>query len=209
MAGTTPPDLAAAEAVAERIRTVLCDAARDAARGCDPADLAATRNTLARHLHRKRRLATDLDLEFSAVIAVDLAPDDLAAVERLLGSQREQGIAEALRRQRTAALARELADPAAVLVRWIEQADADWAKLPTPEQAAALAGRFAEHRPDRERSVDFELLEVLREFLAGFAEQSQRQMLCALLASGMRRADRPMHADRVEAIAGDAAPAEP
>ncbi|MGW0705879.1 hypothetical protein ACWD4G_07905 [Streptomyces sp. NPDC002643] len=131
----------------------------------------------------------------SAAPSRDLAPDDRAAVADLLAAQRGQAVADVLRRQRTDAVAAELADPAALLLRWIERDGSDWSRLSAVvADAEKVAEVFARHRPAHERTVDHEALEVLREFLGSFPDPSQKLMLYTLLAAGMDHAKRPQHA---------------
>ncbi|MFJ1754980.1 hypothetical protein [Kitasatospora sp. NPDC088134] len=201
-----PKGLADVDEVADRVRGVLRESAREVSCGCDPADPDSARDVLTRHLRQHRRLEADPGVEFRATIVMGLAPGDRTAVDRLLDAQRRQAVVEALRQQRTDALAKELCDPAGVLARWAEQESVDWTRPPTPDTAAAVARAFAGYRPESERSVDLAVLEVLRDFLASFPEQAQRKMLCTLLASGMRRADRTVHAERVESLVAVPAP---
>ncbi|MFJ1792476.1 hypothetical protein [Kitasatospora griseola] len=109
-------------------------------------------------------------------------------------------MADVLRRRQVEALAAELADPTALLVRWFEQNNADWAKPPSDETVNTLAARFAQYRPTDERTVEHEALEVLRAFLSTFPDASQKQMLLATLASGMHHAQRPRHAAKAQAL---------
>ncbi|MEV5943430.1 hypothetical protein [Streptomyces sp. NPDC051994] len=121
----------------------------------------------------------------------------------VLAAQRRQAVTDILRRQRTEALVDELANPAAVLARWIEQDHADWSKPPATEDVQV----FAQYRPQRERAVEYEALEILRDFIDGFPELHQKQMLFTLLASGMQRAGRPEHAAKVATLLNGHLPA--
>ncbi|QFQ98130.1 hypothetical protein F9278_20080 [Streptomyces phaeolivaceus] len=192
----TPPPYPDTDAeIAAAVRGALREAAADVSQSCDPWDLPSARDAVGRHLSRRRRLPTDPPVEFRAEVALDLAPDDRAAVADLLAAQRGQAVADALRRQRTDAVAAELADPAALLLRWIERDGSDWSRLSAVvTDAEKVAEVFARHRPAHERTVDHEALEVLREFLGSFPDPSQKLMLYTLLAAGMDHAKRPQHA---------------
>ncbi|MEV5915195.1 hypothetical protein AB0M00_40685 [Streptomyces chartreusis] len=198
---TEPPYPAASEELAAAVRGILRKAAADVAVGCDPADLATARDVVAEHLRAKRSLSTDPPVEFRASLALDLPPDDQAAVAALLSAQRQQAVIDILRRQAAEAVASELADPVALLVRWVEQDDADWSKLSTVlSDANKVAEAFARYRPEHERTVEHQALEVLREFLASFPERSQKRMLYTLLTAGMESAQRPQHALKAQAL---------
>ncbi|MFJ4870528.1 hypothetical protein [Streptomyces sp. NPDC088757] len=206
---TEPPYHEPPEVIAARIRKVLRAAAAEFSRTCDPADLASAHDACAAHLGRRRRLPTSPPVEFEAVITLELAPDDRTAVNVLLAAQRKQAVADVLRRQRTEALAKELTDPAAVLVRWIEQNPADWAKPPSGEAVQSLADTFTRYRPEHEQAVEYEALELLRDFLSTFPDPPQKQMLYTVLASGMRHASRPEHAARATALLNGHTPPAP
>ncbi|MEW1778592.1 hypothetical protein [Streptomyces sp. NPDC086777] len=128
-------------------------------------------------------------------------PDDRAAGAALLAAQRRQAVTDTLRQQKTDALAAELANPAALLARWIERDNADWSQLARwADEANTVAGVFAQYRPEDERSVEHEAVEVLREFLASFPDHTQKRMLYTLLAAGLDSAQRPHHAAKAQAL---------
>ncbi|MEU9324091.1 hypothetical protein AB0D91_09785 [Streptomyces canus] len=198
---TEPPYPGPVEEIAGAVRTTLRDAAGEVSQRCDPADLASARDACGQHLARVRQLPTDSPVEFTAELTLDLLPDDRAAVAALLAAQRQQAVTDILRRQKTDALAAELADPAALLVRWIERDDADWSQLPAfADKVNVVAERFAQHRPEDERTIEHEAVEVLREFLTSFPDQTQKRMLYTLLAAGMDTAQRPQHAAKALAL---------
>lgn len=198
---TEPPYPITSEELAAAVRTVLRKAAADVAAACDPADLATARDVVGEHLRAKRSLSTDPPVEFRASLALDLPPDDQDAVTALLSAQRQQAVTDILRRQAAEAVASELADPVALLVRWVERDDADWSKLSTAlADADKVAEVFARYRPEHERTVEHQALEVLREFLASFPAPSQKLMLYTLLAAGMESAQRPQHALKTKAL---------
>ncbi|MER7877170.1 hypothetical protein ABTY63_27000 [Streptomyces solisilvae] len=207
---TEPPYPALAEEIAGAVRAMLRNAAGEVSKTCDPADLASARDVCGQHLARLRRLPTDPPVEFTAELALDLLPDDRAAVAGLLAAQRRQAVTDILRRQRTDALAAELADPAALLVQWLERDNADWSQLTTfADKANTVAEVFAQHRPEDERTVEYEAVEVLREFLASFPDPSQKQMLYTLLAAGMDSAQRPHHAAKAQSLLNGHAAVDP
>ncbi|MFJ7963029.1 hypothetical protein [Streptomyces sp. NPDC096324] len=117
-------------------------------------------------------------MEFTAQLALELLPDDRAAVAALLAAQRRQSVSDILRQQKTDALAAELTH----LIR---------------------------HRPENERSVEYEAVEVLREFLASFPDHTQKRMLYTLMAAGMDSAQRPHHSAKAQALVNGHAAAEP
>ncbi|MEU5092839.1 hypothetical protein [Streptomyces sp. NPDC021356] len=197
---TSPPYPQSTDELAASIRAALRRAARDISPTCDPADLATARDVCARHLARKRSLATEPPVEYQADLTLDLLPDDQAAVRSLLSAQRRQAVTDILRRQTTEAMAEELAHPAALLVRWIEQQPDHWAALPEPETLDKIAAAFAQYLPQHERTVEYAALEVIREFLDSFQDPPQKRMVYEVLAAGMRHAKRPDHAARAEAL---------
>ncbi|MFJ8795860.1 hypothetical protein [Streptomyces sp. NPDC102462] len=207
---TEPPYPNPVEEIAGTVRTTLRNAANEVSKTCDPADLASARDICGQHLARVRRLPTDPPVEFTAELTLDLLPDDRAAVAALLTAQRRQAVTDLLRQQTTNALAAELADPATLLARWIERDNADWAQLPDfAEKVDTVTEVFARHRPEDERSVEHEAVEVLREFLASFPDHAQKRMLYTLLAAGMDSVQRPHHAAKAQALVNGFAAAEP
>lgn len=198
---TEPPFPDTNEGIVGAVRTALRTAADDVSKTCDPADLAAAYDRVAHHLNRRRTLPTEPPVVFRAELTLDLLPDDRAAVAALLEAQRKQATADILRQQKARAVAAELADPAALLVRWVEREDADWSKIPSlTGEAKALAELFAQYRPEHERTVEYEAVEVLREFLSSFPDHAQKRMLYTLLAAGMEGAQRPHHAAKAKAL---------
>ncbi|MFD5264869.1 hypothetical protein [Streptomyces sp. NPDC058335] len=207
---TEPPYPSPVEEIAGTVRTTLRASANEVSKKCDPADLATARDVCGQHLAQLRQLPTDPPVEFTAELTLDLLPDDRAAVATLLTAQRRQAVTDILRLQKSDALAAELANPAALLARWIERDDADWNRLPEfAEKVNTAAEVFARHRPADERSVEHEAVEVLREFLASFPGHTQKRMLYTLLAAGMDSVQRPHHAARAQALANGHAAAEP
>ncbi|MGW4139883.1 hypothetical protein ACWELV_24235 [Streptomyces mirabilis] len=198
---TEPPYPGPAEEIAAAVRATLRKTAGEVSRTCDPADLATARDVCGRHLGQRRRLPSDPPIEFTAELVLDLLPDDRAAVATLLNAQRKQAVADILHRQKTDALIAELADPAALLVRWVDRDGADWSKhSDVAGNVNSIAQAFAQHRPRDERTVEHAAVEVLREFLASFPDQSQKQMLYTILAAGMDSAQRPQHAAKTQAL---------
>jgi hypothetical protein len=196
-----PPYPHSIEELAGTIRSTLRDAANDISGKCDPTDLATASDRCRIHLARTRSMAGDPPVEFRAdLVTLTLRHDDAAAVGTLLDAQRRQGVADVLRRQRTDALADELASPAAVLARWLERDNSDWSQLPQAEHLQGIADAFVQHRPEHTQTPEHQLLEILREFLATFPELHEKRMLYALLAAGMHRAGRPEHATKTQAL---------
>lgn len=209
---TEPPYPQSTDDLAAAIRAALRHAASDISRTCDPADAATARDVCGCHLSRRRSLATEPPLEYQAELTLDLLPDDQTAVRSLLTAQRRQAVTDILRAQTAEAMAGELAHPAALLVRWIEQQPDSWDNFPQPESLVEIAAAFAQYRPEHERSVEYEALEVIREFLDSFQDPPQKRMVFEVLAAGMRHAKRPEHAARAEGLLNgrqhDAAPVD-
>lgn len=197
---TNPPYPQSTAELAAAVRTTLRKAASDVSQQCDPADLATSRDVCGHHLASRRYLPTDPPIEFDAKVVISLFPDDQAAVNALLAAQRRQATADAVRRQQTESLARELADPAAVLTRWIDQHPDRWGSPPDTRTIEQIADVFARYRPHRERTVEHATLEVIREFLDSFQDPPQKRMVYEVLAAGMRHANRPNHAAKAEAL---------
>ncbi|MFH9424969.1 hypothetical protein [Streptomyces sp. NPDC017529] len=197
---TAPPYPQSSEGLGTATRTVLREAAREVSARCDPADLASARDVCRRHFARHRSLPTDPPVEFRAEARLDLPPDDQAAVAALLTALRSQSVTDTLRRQKTEAFAQELADPAAVLVRWIERQPDTWGGLPDTSTITKVADAFQQYRPERERAVEYAALDLIREFLYSFPDPPQKRMLYEVLAASMRHAKRPEHAAKAEAI---------
>ncbi|TSB21161.1 hypothetical protein [Streptomyces benahoarensis] len=205
---TEPPYPQSADELAAAIRATLRKAAADVSKECDPADLATTRDVCGRHLAGRRLLPTTPPVAFDAKAEIDLLPDDQAAVNALLAALRRQATADAVRRQQTGSLARELADPAAVLTRWLDQQPDRWGSPPETKAIKEIATVFAQYRPERERTVDHAALELIRDFLASFQDPPQKRMVYEVLAAGMHHAHRPDHAARAEALLDEHEPAD-
>ncbi|MEV6006607.1 hypothetical protein AB0M29_07360 [Streptomyces sp. NPDC051976] len=198
---TDPPYAETDKEIVHAVRTVLRTAAEDVSKSCDPADLATARDRIEHHLRQQRTLPAQATFTFRAELTLELLPDDQAAVGALLAAQRSQAMTDILRQQKVEAAAAELADPAALLLRWVEREDAQWSKLPSlAEDARALAAVFAQHRPEHERTIEYQAIEVVREFLTSFPDHAQKRMLYTLLAAGMEGAQRPHHAAKAQAL---------
>ncbi|MFB9735215.1 hypothetical protein ACFFRO_08725, partial [Streptomyces thermocoprophilus] len=142
----------------------------------------------------------DQATQVTASVHLELADEDRAAVKELLTAIRAQAATDTLTRQRTETLARELAHPAALLARWLQQPDAQITKPPSEAELEALARRLRGYPKDRDEPLELQLLDVLRDFLAEFPKEEQKRLLVVLLANGMRAARKPGHADRAEAL---------
>lgn len=197
---SAPPYPMSTVKLAAEIRITLRHAAADVLQQHAAVDISAVQDLLARELGRERELITDPPVAFDATVTLGLLPGDQTAVDSLLAAQREQTINDARRRQKTAGLALELSDPAAVLARWFEEGSTDWSKA-GQDKASEAAEIFARHRRPEQQQVEHALVEAVREFLGSFTDPAQKQMLYGLLASSMRAAERPLHAARVGALA--------
>ncbi|WP_326766061.1 hypothetical protein OG978_17105 [Streptomyces sp. NBC_01591] len=187
--------------IANRVRTALRTTAAAAVRDQDPIDLPAAQDACAEQLRKPQ----DLDLpdratRVTASVRLELADKDRAAVEELLTAIRAQATADTLTSQRTEALAKELAHPAALLARWLQQPDAHVTQPPDEAELEALARRLRGYPKGRDEPVELQLLDILRDFLAEFPKEEQKRLLMMLLADGMRAARKPGHADQVEAL---------
>ncbi|MBP0455982.1 hypothetical protein [Streptomyces montanisoli] len=187
--------------IADRVRAALRITAAAAVRDQDPIDLPAAQDACAQQLRTPQSLGLPGRATVTASVHLELADEDRAAVKELLIAIRAQGTTETLSRQGTEALAKELAHPAALLVRWLQQADAQITQPPGEAQLEALARRFRSYPKDRHEPVELQLLNILRDFLAEFPKEEQKRLLMMLLANGMRAARKPGHADRVDALA--------
>ncbi|MGX8277115.1 MULTISPECIES: hypothetical protein [unclassified Streptomyces] len=190
--------LADVDGAARAVRIALRHEAADYLRHQSATDLHSVQDLLAREMARSRTLVAP-EIRYDAHVDVMLLPGDQAAVEALLAAQRGQSMATAIRRQELEDLAEELSDPAGVMARWVTNDAADWAKR--SGEAKTLAELFAAYRPPGRHGVEYALVEAIREFLASFPEPAQKQMVYGLLSAGMQRAERPVHAARVEEIA--------
>ncbi|WP_328912739.1 MULTISPECIES: hypothetical protein [unclassified Streptomyces] len=198
---TGPPYPGTDDEIVGAVRGVLRKAAADVSATCHPADLASARDGVGQHLRRPRALPTEPPVDFRAEVTLDLLLDDRAAVDALLAAQREQAMADILRRQNADAVAAELANPDALLVRWVERENADWSTFSVAfGQAEQIAQRFAQYRPEHQRTIEHEALEILREFLSSFPDPAQKRMLYTLFAAGMDGAKRPQHAEKAHAL---------
>lgn len=188
--------------IANRVRTALRSTAAAAVRDHDPIDLPAAQDACAQQLRKPWDLDfTEGTTQVTASVYLELADKDRAAVEELLTSIRTQAIADTLTSQRAEATARELAHPAALLARWLQRPDAQVTDPPDEAKLEVLARRLRRYPKDRGDPVELQLLNILRDFLAEFPKEEQKQLLITLLASSMRAARKPSHADRVEALA--------
>ncbi|MFI2316683.1 hypothetical protein [Streptomyces sp. CB00072] len=196
-----PTGLYDPDEVADRVRTALRITAAAAVRDQDPIDLPAAQDICAKQLRRPQEL--DIPNQVTRVTAsvhLDLADEDRAAVKALLTAIRAQGTMDALTRQRTQALAKEFAHPAALLARWLQQPDAHVTQPPDEADLEALARRLRGYPKDRDEPVELQLLNIIRDFLSEFPKEEQKRLLMMLLADGMRAARKPGHADRVDAL---------
>lgn len=187
--------------VADVVRTTLRTTAAAAVRDQDPIDLPAAEDACAQQLRRPQDIGLpDRATQVTASVHLELADEDRAAVKELLTGIRAQAAADTLTSQRTEALAKELAHPAALLVRWLQQPDAHVSQPPDEAELEALARRLRGYPKDRDEPLELQLLGILRDFLAEFPKEEQKRLLMMLLANGMRAARKPGHADRVEAL---------
>ncbi|MGA5008006.1 hypothetical protein ACPCDX_23810 [Streptomyces koyangensis] len=197
------PDL---EDAAWQIRKRLRAAALDFAAECDPADLDHAKAAFAHLMNQRRSLPTTPPLTFRARGTLKLLADDAKAVHALLTAQRAQAVQEALRLQEVHALAQHMADPAAVLTRWLEDQQGLPDTLPGEKEVQNITDAFARCRPHGERAVEHHALDLIRDFLSSFPDQPQKHMLYTILAQGMRHAGRPHHAATAAALLGDSPP---
>ncbi|KIF76091.1 hypothetical protein QR77_23820 [Streptomyces sp. 150FB] len=207
---TSPfPHPITADDIIDSVRATLRDVAKDVARSCDPTDLASARDLCARHVRTPRDLPTEPPIGYqSQLLTLTLSLADQAAVNTLLGAQRDQAVKETLRAQRQQALITGLAEPAAVLAHWLE-ATGNWDKLPDKDSVDLISKAFSEHHPGRQEPVEYALIEVVRDFLSTFDAPEQKRMLVTLLAGGMSQAQRPLHAARATTLLNGQCPQNP
>ncbi|WP_381556084.1 hypothetical protein [Streptomyces eurythermus] len=186
--------------IADRVRTALRTVAAAAVRDQDPINLPAAQDACAQQLRHPQELGLPGGATVTASVHLQLADDDRAAVKELLTAIRAQAVTDTLTRQRTEALARELAHPAALLARWLQQPDAQITQPPDEAQLEALARRLRGYPKERDEPVERQLLTILRDFLAEFPKEEQKRLLVVLMANGMRAARKPGHADQAEAL---------
>ncbi|WP_327165270.1 hypothetical protein OHB11_06295 [Streptomyces zaomyceticus] len=186
--------------IADRVRTALRTTAAAAVRDQDPISLPAAQDACAKQLRQPQELGLPDGATVTASVQLELADEDRAAVKELLTAIRAQAATDTLTRQRTEALARELAHPAALLARWLQQPDAQITQPPGDAELEALARRLRGYTKDRDEPVERQLLTILRDFLAEFPKEEQKRLLVILLANGMRTARKPGHADQVDAL---------
>ncbi|MFB6502465.1 hypothetical protein ACFYXP_04160 [Streptomyces sp. NPDC002466] len=187
--------------IADRVRSTLRTRAAAAVRDQDPIDLPAAQDACAQQLRKPQDLDhPDHTAQVTASVHLELADKDRVAVEELLTAIRTQATADALTGQRTEAFAKELAHPAALLARWLQQPESDVTRPPDEAELEALARRLRGYPKDRDEPAELQLLNILRDFLAEFPKEEQKRLLMMLLANGMRAARQPGHADRVEAL---------
>ncbi|GGX41250.1 hypothetical protein [Streptomyces chryseus] len=186
--------------LATEIRISARDAASLFLRDQEAVDLAAVQDLASRHLRGQRPLPADPSITYSASIKIVLSAEDQAAVAALVATRRSQAIEDARSRQRTDAAAAQYAHPAAILARWLEAEAVDWDRPPSEKDLSSICQAFAQYRPEGTRDTEYELLEILRGFLSTFSAPTQKEMLCTVLAAGMRGAHRPQHAEQVEAL---------
>lgn len=194
------PETYDAEALSDAIRLELRGAAADAAKGCDPIDLPAARDTCARHLRTPRRLPIEPKTEFQARITLSLSPDDHAAVEELLADGRRQSIEQAHLHRRIRSFATELAQPAQFLAWWLSQPGALDRTVPADLQISAFTNMLKTYPHHHDEPTEYQVLELLRTFVASFPEASQKHLLLSVMAGSMRTAQRPHLADLVEEL---------
>ncbi|MEV7755789.1 TraB/GumN family protein [Streptomyces griseofuscus] len=186
--------------IADRVRTALRTTAAAAVRDQDPIDLPAAQDACARQLRQPQELGLPDGATVTASVQLELADEDRAAVKELLTAIRAQAATDTLTRQRAEALAQELAHPAALLARWLQQPDAQITQPPADAELEALARRLRGYPKDHDEPMERQLLTILRDFLAEFPKEEQKRLLVILLANGMRAARKPGHADQVEAL---------
>ncbi|MEU5186718.1 hypothetical protein AB0G83_06090 [Streptomyces klenkii] len=188
------------EVLADSIRDILRAAAAGAVRRLDPVDLPAAQDACARSLRRERNIDDVSGLAFTAEVRLTLAPEDEEAVRDLLAASRAQSIAEALGRQRSRALAADLAHPAGVYTWWLQNPEFDLKKVPQDTELKSVADKLQGYPMDREEPLEVQILEILREFLNSFSRDEQKLLLMKLLADGMRASSRPHQAAAIEAL---------
>ncbi len=207
---TPPPYPEVDGEIVRAIRQALRAAAREMSLVCGPEDLAAARDRIDNHLHRQRALPTEPVVTYQATLTLDLLPEDRAGVADLLAAQRGQALNDVVSRQKTQARAAQLAEPAALLVHWLDCGDVDWSKAEALVGAARTAAEvFAQYRPEQERVIEYQLVEIVREFLSTFPDHTQKLMLYTTLAAGMDKAQRPHHAAKALALLNGHIPTAP
>jgi hypothetical protein len=196
-----PSDPYNPDEIADRVRNTLRTRAAAAVRDQDPIDLPAAQDACAQQLRKPQNLGyPDHTTQVTASVHLELADKDHAAVEELLAAIRAQATADTLTGQRTEAFAKELAHPAALLARWLQQPESDVTRPPGEAEMEALARRLRGYPKDRDEPVELQILGILRDFLAEFPKEEQKRLLMMMLADVMRAARKPDHADQVEAL---------
>lgn len=192
--------------LATAIRLALREAARDVTCRASPADLAEATDMCNQRLAMPLPIPLHPDVQVTGRVALSLSGDNRKALAEFVAASRKQGILDLSQRQRASAIREHFTDPAFALAWWMDQGEDSARKLPKAEELRAMADTLEKYPRIAGHPIEYQVLDLLRAFIAEFPEQHQKQALLTLLSNGFQRAGANKLAKRAESLASDTIP---
>lgn len=189
--------------LAAAIRLVLRKAAGDAALHVNPADLAEAVDICNQRLATPLPVPAYLGVHVTATVKLNLSHENQQALNDFIDARRKQGIQDLLQRQHASAIRDYFTDPALILSWWLDQAAGNINNLPKAEELRAIAKTFKDYPKVADHPIEYQVLDLIRAFIAEFPEQHQKKALLALLGNGFQRAGLDQLAREVESLSTD------
>lgn len=187
--------------LATAIRLVLRGAARDITCRTNPADLAEATDMCNQRLAVPLPVPSYPKVRVTATVTLSLSGDNQRAVNELVAACRKQDILDLSRRQRASAIRDDFADPASALSWWLTQEGESISRLPKAMELTNIVDTVMKYPRTTNYPIEYQILDLLRAFVAEFPDQQQKQALLTLLSNGFRRAGAAGLADQAENLA--------
>ena len=191
--------------LATEIRISLREALADVTCQADPLDIAAAMDMCNKRLAAQFTIPSYPNVRITGTAILSLSRDDQKSLTEFISIRRKQGMDDLVKYQRASAIREYFTDPTFVLSWWMDQGGEFARKLPKPEELQAMADTFKKYPRITGHPIEYQVLDLLRAFIAEFPEQHQKQALLTLLSNGFQRAGADKLARQAESLASEAA----
>jgi hypothetical protein len=146
------------------------------------------------------------DVSVTATVRLSLSGENQKALREFITARRKQGIQDLSQMQRASAIRDYFADPAFVLSWWLDRGGEASTKIPKADDVLEFVDALSKYPRIVDNPIEYQVLDLLRAFVAEFPEQHQKQALLTLLGNGFNRAGAYTLARQAESLASEESP---
>jgi hypothetical protein len=171
-----------------------------------PADLAEATDMCNQRLAVPLPVPSRPNVSVTAAVTLSLSGDNQKALGEFIAARRKQGIQDFSQRQRASAIRDCFADPAFVLSWWLDRGGEASTKIPKASELREFMDTLKGYPRIVDNPIEYQILDLLRAFIAEFPDLHQKQALLTLLGNGFDRAGADTLARRAESLASEEFP---